>query len=161
MAVSTSFLPPISFNPISSSSSSSSFMGPALVKTHHQGSFIMGQFRRLVINCSASSDMGASPLPDPMNLRHNNMSSMAPFGMQINEKPSYKWRRVLLKVSGEALAGDHSQNIDPKVTMAIAREVASVTRLGIEASLKPLLSLIFSVVVLLQYHVELGVSLSV
>ncbi|PPS20063.1 hypothetical protein GOBAR_AA00516 [Gossypium barbadense] len=82
------------------------------------------------------------------------MSSMAPFGMQINEKPSYKWRRVLLKVSGEALAGDHSQNIDPKVTMAIAREVASVTRLGIEASLKPLLSLIFSVVVFLQYHVE-------
>lgn len=42
---------------------------------------------------------------------------MAPFGMQINEKPSYKWRRVLLKVSGEALAGDHSQNIDPKVVM--------------------------------------------
>ncbi|XP_012470229.1 uridylate kinase PUMPKIN, chloroplastic isoform X2 [Gossypium raimondii] len=134
MAVSTSFLPPISFNPISSSSSSS-FMGPALVKTHHQGSFIMGQFRRLVINCSASSDMGASPLPDPMNLRHNNMSSMAPFGMQINEKPSYKWRRVLLKVSGEALAGDHSQNIDPKVTMAIAREVSSVTRLGIEVAI--------------------------
>ncbi|PPD97426.1 hypothetical protein GOBAR_DD05542 [Gossypium barbadense] len=136
-------------------------MGPALVKTHHQGSFIMGQFRRLVINCSASSDMGASPLPDPMNLRHNNMSSMAPFGMQVNEKPSYKWRRVLLKVSGEALAGDHSQNIDPKVTMAIAREVSSVTRLGIEASLKPLLSLIFSVVVLLQYHVELGVAIVV
>ncbi|KAG4176089.1 hypothetical protein ERO13_A11G222900v2, partial [Gossypium hirsutum] len=132
---STCFLPPISFNPISSSSSS--FMG----------SFIMGQFRRLVINCSASSDMGASPLPDPMNLRHNNMSSMAPFGMQINEKPSYKWRRVLLKVSGEALAGDHSQNIDPKVTMAIAREVASVTRLGIEASLKPLLSLYVAIVV--------------
>ncbi|KAG4121887.1 hypothetical protein ERO13_D11G234100v2 [Gossypium hirsutum] len=134
MAVSTSFLPTISFNPISSSSSSS-FMGPALVKTHHQGSFIMGQFRRLVINCSASSDMGASPLPDPMNLRHNNMSSMAPFGMQVNEKPSYKWRRVLLKVSGEALAGDHSQNIDPKVTMAIAREVSSVTRLGIEVAI--------------------------
>ena len=26
-----------------------------------------------------------------------------------------RWRRVLLKVSGEALAGDGSQNIDPKV----------------------------------------------
>ncbi|BFG20034.1 hypothetical protein CerSpe_063080 [Prunus speciosa] len=45
---------------------------------------------------------------------------------------SYKWQRVLLKVSGEALAGDHTQNIDPKVTMEIASEVASVTRLGIE-----------------------------
>ncbi|KAK9950061.1 hypothetical protein M0R45_005567 [Rubus argutus] len=50
-------------------------------------------------------------------------------------RPSYKWRRVLLKVSGEALAGDHTQNIDPKVTMEIAREVASVTRLGIEVQL--------------------------
>ncbi|KAI3745942.1 hypothetical protein L6452_08354 [Arctium lappa] len=43
-----------------------------------------------------------------------------------------KWQRVLLKVSGEAFAGDHEQNIDPKVTMAIAREVADVTRPGIE-----------------------------
>jgi uridylate kinase len=47
------------------------------------------------------------------------MSSMAPFGVTMNEvgmsKPSYKWQRVLLKVSGEALAGDHMQNIDPKV----------------------------------------------
>ncbi|CAJ2676875.1 unnamed protein product [Trifolium pratense] len=46
-----------------------------------------------------------------------------------------KWRRVLLKVSGEALAGDQTQNIDPKITMAIAREVAAVTRLGIEVAL--------------------------
>ncbi|KAK8631816.1 hypothetical protein V6N13_028594 [Hibiscus sabdariffa] len=180
MAVSTSFLPFMSFTPISSSS---------IVKTHHQGSFFMSQlssFRGLAINCSASSDMGASPLQDPMNLRHSHMSSMAPFGMQMNDKPSYKWRRVLLKVSGEALAGDHTQNIDPKITMAIAREVASVTRLGIEASLKPLLSFICSmtflfsplesslnlvvvtkfpfsvlVVVLLQYHVELWVAIVV
>lgn len=50
-------------------------------------------------------------------------------------KPSYKWRRVLLKVSGEALAGDNTQNIDPKVTMEIAREVAAVTRLGIEVGI--------------------------
>ncbi|CBI37572.3 unnamed protein product, partial [Vitis vinifera] len=50
-------------------------------------------------------------------------------------KPSCKWQRVLLKVSGEALAGDHTQNIDPKITMAIAREVASVTRLGIEVAI--------------------------
>ncbi|GAB4839335.1 hypothetical protein Ancab_028862 [Ancistrocladus abbreviatus] len=50
-------------------------------------------------------------------------------------RPSYKWRRVLLKVSGEALAGDNKQNIDPKVTMSIAREVATVTRLGIEVAI--------------------------
>lgn len=34
-------------------------------------------------------------------------------------KRSYKWQRVLLKVSGEALAGDHTQNIDPKVGIGI------------------------------------------
>nr|CAD1824682.1 unnamed protein product [Ananas comosus var. bracteatus] len=49
-------------------------------------------------------------------------------------RSSYKWQRVLLKVSGEALAGDHTQNIDPTITMSIAREVASVTRLGIEVA---------------------------
>ncbi|KAF2284379.1 hypothetical protein GH714_021290 [Hevea brasiliensis] len=62
---------------------------------------------------------------------------MTAFG--VNEtgssRPSYKWQRVLLKVSGEALAGDNMQNIDPKITMAIAREVASVTRLGIEVAI--------------------------
>ncbi|XVE86572.1 hypothetical protein DITRI_Ditri18aG0044100 [Diplodiscus trichospermus] len=136
MAASASFLPIISFSPISSSSSSSSFLCTTPVKIHHQGSSITSQrssFTRFLIYCSASSDMGSSP--DPMNFRNNHMPSMAPFGMQMNDKPSYKWRRVLLKVSGEALAGDHSQNIDPKITMAIAREVASVTRLGIEVAI--------------------------
>ncbi|MBA0619641.1 hypothetical protein Godav_005459 [Gossypium davidsonii] len=75
---------------------------------------------------------------------HNHTVSMDPFGMQLVDKPSYIWRRVLLKVSGEALA-DHSQNIDRKITMAIAREVASVMHLGIEASLKPLLPFIYFV----------------
>lgn len=41
------------------------------------------------------------------------------FGVTMNDssiqKPSFRWRRVLLKVSGEALAGDQLQNIDPKV----------------------------------------------
>ncbi|XP_039063134.1 uridylate kinase-like isoform X2 [Hibiscus syriacus] len=129
MAVSNSVLPIVPFSIYSSSSP---------VKNHHQSSLILNQlssFRGLAINCSASSDMGASSLPDPMNLRHNHMSSLAPFGVQMNDNPSYKWRRVLLKVSGEALAGDHTQNIDPKITMAIAREVASVTRLGIEVAI--------------------------
>ncbi|MBA0833413.1 hypothetical protein Goarm_005864 [Gossypium armourianum] len=78
--------------------------------------------------------------------RHNHTVSMDPFGMQLVDKPSYIWRRVLLKVSGEALA-DHSQNIDRKIMMAIAREVASVMHLGIEASLKPLLPFIYFVLV--------------
>ncbi|KAL4356803.1 hypothetical protein AHAS_Ahas09G0123200 [Arachis hypogaea] len=50
---------------------------------------------------------------------------------KFNNKP-IKWQRVLLKVIGKALARDHFQNIDPKKTMAIAREIAVVTRIGIK-----------------------------
>ncbi|KAI4345113.1 hypothetical protein L6164_012272 [Bauhinia variegata] len=92
-------------------------------------------FLKQLITSSSSSEMG--PTSDTMNVRHPEMPSISPFGLSMNEssKPSYKWRRVLLKVSGEALAGDQLQNIDPKITMAIAREVATVTRLGIEVAL--------------------------
>lgn len=52
------------------------------------------------------------------SMKHQ-ISCISPGGMTISEAsmsmPSYKWRRVLLKVSGEALAGDRLQNIDPKV----------------------------------------------
>lgn len=51
--------------------------------------------------------------------RKPELSPIASFGVTITDngtsKPSYRWRRVLLKVSGEALAGDQAQNIDPKV----------------------------------------------
>ena len=51
------------------------------------------------------------------------MSPVARFGVRMHETslstPSRKWQRVLLKVSGEALAGDHTQNIDPKVMNVI------------------------------------------
>ncbi|KAF9609130.1 hypothetical protein IFM89_013384 [Coptis chinensis] len=95
--------------------------------------------RLLVLKCS-SSENGSMPA-DPINLRHPYISgNLTPFNFTTDEaansKQSYKWRRVLLKVSGEALAGDQAQNIDPKViTMSIAREVASVTRLGVEVAI--------------------------
>ncbi|CAN6208779.1 unnamed protein product [Urochloa humidicola] len=70
----------------------------------------------------------------------NQTSLMPPFSFTLDEgssrlKKPYKWQRVLLKVSGEALAGDHAENIDPKISMAIAREVASVTKLGVEVAI--------------------------
>ncbi|CAK9860778.1 unnamed protein product [Sphagnum jensenii] len=55
--------------------------------------------------------------------------------MPLLPSSSLRWRRVLLKVSGEALLGDGSQNIDPKITMSIAREVAIITRLGVEVAI--------------------------
>nr|XP_023896406.1 uncharacterized protein LOC112008308 [Quercus suber] len=142
MAISTSFVPPLSFNTISSSSSSSSWsfsLSSLTPSRPHYHALVVGNPSsngRLMVQCS-SSELGSSS--DPINMRQSQMSSMAPFGVTMNEgvmsKSSYKWRRVLLKVSGEALAGDHLQNIDPKVTMSIAREVAAVTRLGIEVAI--------------------------
>jgi uridylate kinase len=44
-------------------------------------------------------------------------------------------RRVLLKLSGEALLGDHDYGIDPGVVREIAREVAGAVSEGIEAAI--------------------------
>jgi uridylate kinase len=43
-----------------------------------------------------------------------------------------KCRRILLKVSGEALLGELDYGIDPKVSSRIAREVAAVVDAGIQ-----------------------------
>jgi uridylate kinase len=49
------------------------------------------------------------------------------------ERPSY--RRVLLKLSGEALMGDQSYGVDPIVASRIAEDIAELQRLGIETSI--------------------------
>lgn len=49
------------------------------------------------------------------------------------QKPKYK--RVLLKLSGEALAGDQGYGIDPQVISAIAAEVKDVVAAGTELAL--------------------------
>ena len=46
--------------------------------------------------------------------------------------PAY--RRVLLKLSGEALMGDNDFGIDPSVTEQIAQEIAEVHALGIQTA---------------------------
>ena len=48
-------------------------------------------------------------------------------------KPLY--RRVLLKVSGEALMGDKPYGIDPKMLARIAKDVAAVRNMGVEVAL--------------------------
>jgi uridylate kinase len=44
--------------------------------------------------------------------------------------PAY--RRILLKVSGEALAGDQSFGIEPPFLQAVAHQIASVAKSGVE-----------------------------
>ncbi len=46
-----------------------------------------------------------------------------------------KYRRILLKLSGEALASDLGYGIDPKTLDTIARECKAVTELGVELAI--------------------------
>jgi uridylate kinase len=46
-----------------------------------------------------------------------------------------KYRRVLLKLSGEALMGDHGYGLDPKVVARLAGEVKAVHALGVQICL--------------------------
>lgn len=43
--------------------------------------------------------------------------------------------RILLKLSGEALMGDHSYGIDPEVTFRIADEVGQVLSMGVQTAI--------------------------
>jgi len=49
--------------------------------------------------------------------------------------PGVKYRRILLKLSGEALMGDKGFGIDPAVLAQIAEEVIDVHSLGVEIAL--------------------------
>ncbi len=51
----------------------------------------------------------------------------------MNETPVY--RRILLKLSGEALLGQQAFGIDPSVVARIADEVGDVCRLGVESAI--------------------------
>ncbi len=47
----------------------------------------------------------------------------------------YKYKRVLLKLSGEALAGDLGYGIDPKVVDSLAEEIAEIVRDGVQLAI--------------------------
>ncbi len=49
--------------------------------------------------------------------------------------PTLAYRRVLLKLSGEALMGDEDYGIDPKVLNRLAREVIETREAGVEIAL--------------------------
>lgn len=51
----------------------------------------------------------------------------------MNEVPQYK--RILLKLSGEALMGDVTFGIDPKVLDRLATEIAHIIALGVQVGL--------------------------
>ncbi len=53
--------------------------------------------------------------------------------MMVDEKPKYS--RILLKLSGEALAGGQGYGIAPEVISQIASEISDIVDLGVEVAL--------------------------
>lgn len=51
------------------------------------------------------------------------------------KKPSIKYRRVLLKLSGEALMGDAPYGIDPVVILRMAEEVTELTNADVQVAI--------------------------
>ena len=47
--------------------------------------------------------------------------------------PAYK--RILLKLSGEALMGEQTYGIDPAVATQIAKDVAEIQSMGVETAI--------------------------
>ena len=53
--------------------------------------------------------------------------------MTAPRSPAYK--RVLLKLSGEALMGSHAYGIDPAIATQIARDIAEIQSMGVETAI--------------------------
>jgi uridylate kinase len=49
--------------------------------------------------------------------------------------PELRYRRVLLKLSGEALMGDKGFGLDPEIVRGVAEELQEVCQLGVELSI--------------------------
>ena|GEM_PF-14148 len=58
-----------------------------------------------------------------------------PDGLRAGERPDgHGWHRVLLKLSGEAMAGPGKLGVDPDVVARIAAEIAAAVRLGVQVA---------------------------
>lgn len=58
-----------------------------------------------------------------------------PSPQQSESATDLRYPRVLIKLSGEALAGDRGFGLDPKVLVYIAQEIRSVHELGVQVAL--------------------------
>jgi uridylate kinase len=58
-----------------------------------------------------------------------------PSKTQKSKNPKSAYKRILLKLSGEALAGDNTHRIDEKIVRTIAQEVFEVSKTGAQVAL--------------------------
>jgi uridylate kinase len=79
-----------------------------------------------VTTSAAATDLSAAP---DATARGSTAGSPATAGGEL------RYRRILLKLSGEALLGDRSYGVDPAFCAFIARQVAEVHRLGVQVGI--------------------------
>ncbi|VVA09360.1 PREDICTED: UMP kinase [Prunus dulcis] len=80
----------------------------------------------------------SSPGTTPRQSKSRNaMAIISPVSQmnKVKSAPSIKWRRVVFKISGAALAGAAPNNVDSKLAMLIAREVALACHNGVEVAI--------------------------
>jgi uridylate kinase len=53
----------------------------------------------------------------------------------VTPSPALAYKRILLKLSGEALMGDQTYGIDPAVATQIAKDVAEIQSLGVQTAI--------------------------
>ncbi|KAI0515769.1 hypothetical protein KFK09_008436 [Dendrobium nobile] len=82
----------------------------------------------LVDTTPAQRQMKRYPVTSPVSA-----SLTGSFKLKSLSNP--RWKRTVLKISGSSLAGTGPQNVDPKVLMLIAREVALASRVGVEVAI--------------------------
>ena len=58
----------------------------------------------------------------------------APLTPTVSDSDRHGWRRVLVKLSGEALAGGGALGVDPDVVSRIAAEIAAAVRAGVQVA---------------------------
>ena len=56
--------------------------------------------------------------------------------MQKSTRRKPRYKRVLLKLSGEALMGKQGFGVDPRMAERIADEIAEIHRIGLEVAVK-------------------------
>ncbi|XP_024031900.1 uncharacterized protein LOC21395978 isoform X1 [Morus notabilis] len=94
----------------------------------------------LPIKVASDEDKGAGSSGNtPRQSKRYATTTASSAGQMNNMKPKSitapKWRRVVFKISGAALSGAAPNNIDSKVVMLIAREVAIASRVGMEVAI--------------------------
>jgi uridylate kinase len=79
------------------------------------------------VDDSAEKGRGAAPIIGAV-------SGEAAYAEGAHERVHPPWRRVVVKLSGEAFSGDEPLGISPEVVYRIASEIVSVVREGVEVA---------------------------